>query len=96
MIELTASYVRAVTRHNIVAGSTLAKRISIVVRALSEAESLPLEGDDKMLLPPVEWVWSHHVPATGYHVVYSFTEEKLALRTLRLAPVQPPPKPPRP
>ncbi len=81
--ELTALYSRACSRHEIVPGSPLARRISKEIRRLCESETLPLPDDIKSLLPPCEWVWSHRVPESGYSIVYGFTGDRLTLRTLR-------------
>ena len=82
-IEVTALYVRATTRHGIVAGSDVAKRIAREIRALAEG-SLPADGDVDVVLPPAERVWQHAVRETGYLVLYGFDDERLVLRTLRI------------
>lgn len=82
IVRLTASYLRAIRRHGVVAGTPQAQAIAGVIRALQAAEALPLPGDDRVLIPPAMEAWVRQVPFTAFKLVYVVTATDVALFTL--------------
>jgi hypothetical protein len=53
------------------------------IRILAAAGQLPMLGDVE-IMPPVEYVWQHHVPETGYLLLYGVDAERIYFRSMRV------------
>lgn len=42
-----------------------------------------MAGDERLLLPPSDWVWRHRVVGMSLWVVYAFDETFVIARTLQ-------------
>lgn len=83
IVRITVSYMRAMRRHGIVAGTPQARAIARVIRQLQEAERLPGGAEDeRVLIPPAMEAWARLVRGTPFTIVYVVTPQDAALFTL--------------
>jgi hypothetical protein len=82
-LRVTRSFLRARERLQIIAGSPEAKALAAELRALCESTALPQAGEERLLLPPSDWVWRRRVAGHGLWVVYAFDEAFVIARTLQ-------------
>jgi len=62
--------------------------VARVIRELSDAKTLPHEGDEDVIIPPVGRAFARIVPREGLELLYTFTGNELVLRGVRVLPVR--------
>lgn len=58
-------------------GTESAIRVMRVVNAIMVDEELPAPSDEKVLKPPVLWIWCRPVPGTRLAVHFAFDDDNV-------------------
>jgi hypothetical protein len=81
---LSRLFLRARSKHQIVAGTPAAMAIVRELQLLAAMEQLPGAEDREILLPPAVTGWEHRVRSTHFSVVYTFDDHQLTACTIRI------------